>query len=148
MNIAIGWACTLNDIFVRFPYEKYKSLMTKYNTFIKRRSLIKNVFKECVYLVIKDIIDNNVTFKVPSNGYLKGEIHAESIRGEQFIDIKKKGGFKGVDFLESIFTGNFLYLYLSGKRDNFLARRKFRIIVNKDLRDLLAKHTNEGKQYA
>jgi hypothetical protein len=27
---AIGWACNLNDLFIRFPYEKYKSIIKKY----------------------------------------------------------------------------------------------------------------------
>jgi hypothetical protein len=36
-HYALGWACNLNDIFVRFPYEKYKNLMNKYKTKQLRR---------------------------------------------------------------------------------------------------------------
>jgi hypothetical protein len=36
-HLAIGWACNLNDIFVRFPYEKYKSLIEKFKTKQLRR---------------------------------------------------------------------------------------------------------------
>jgi hypothetical protein len=31
-HYALGWACNLSDIFVRFPYEKYKNLIKKYKT--------------------------------------------------------------------------------------------------------------------
>ena len=31
-HFAIGWACNLNDIFVRFPYEKCKSLVKNFKT--------------------------------------------------------------------------------------------------------------------
>jgi hypothetical protein len=34
-HMALGWACNLNDIFVRFPYEKCKSLIKEYRTKMK-----------------------------------------------------------------------------------------------------------------
>ena len=142
-----GWACNLNDIFVRFPYEKYKSLMTKWRTTQERKKIIKQVFRAGLHLVIQDIIDNNTTFKVPSIGYYKGQIHMEMYNGSQFEELRKKGKFKDIDFLESFFTGYQMYLYLSGKRDNFLSRRKYPIYLSKFYRDQITKNTNEGKNY-
>jgi len=40
-----------------------------------------------------------------------------------------------------------MYLYLNGKRDNFLYRRKFPIYMGRFYRDKLTKYTNEGKNY-
>jgi len=40
-----------------------------------------------------------------------------------------------------------MYLYIHGKRDNFLHRRKFPIYVNTFLRDKLTEYTNQGKVY-
>lgn len=144
---ALGWACNLNNLFIRFPYEKCKSLITKWKTKNERRSLIKRVFIESIHLVINDIIENNVTFKLPGLGYYGGEIHMESIRDSDFERARKNGKFKDIDFLETLFTGYQMYLYLHGKRDDFLHRRKFPIYFSKIYRDKLIKNTNLGKQY-
>jgi hypothetical protein len=66
----------------------------------------------------------------------------EAITGSEFKKVREKGKFQDVDFLESLFTGYQIYLYVSGKRDNFLHRRKFPIYVGKFLKDKLTKYTN------
>ena len=102
-NLAIGYACSLNDIFVRFPYEKCKSIKERFTH--KKLSLIKKVFRESVKIIVDDIIENNASFKLPSVGYRGGEIHMEGIRDSEFEKVRKYGKFKDVDFLESLFTG-------------------------------------------
>lgn len=144
-HLALGWACNLNDLFVRFPYEKCKSMLGLTKT--KKKQLVKKVFRQGVEEVLNDIIENNVTFNVPKLGYYKGEIHMEPIQGEEFIRLRENGKFKDVDFLESLFTGYQMYLFISGKRDNFLSRRKFPIYISKFLKDKITKYTNEGKRY-
>lgn len=146
-HFALGWACNLNDIFVRFPYEKCKSLMTKYKTKQLRRKKLKQVFREGVQQILNDVIENNVTFKIQGVGYQGGEIHMEAITGSEFERVRKNGKFEGVDFLESLFTGYQMYLYIHGKSDNLLHRKKYPIYVNKFLRNKLTKYTNEGKVY-
>ena len=146
-HFAIGWACNLNDIFVRFPYEKCKSLIKEYRTKMKQRQMVKKVFREGVQQILDDIIENNVTFKIQGVGYQGGEIHMEAITGSEFEKVRKNGKFKNVDFLESLFTGYQMYLYIHGKSDNLLHRKKYPIYVNKYLRDKLTKYTNEGKIY-
>ena len=146
-HFAIGWACNLNDIFVRFPYEKCKSLIKKYTRRIQQRQIVKQVFREGVQQILEDVIENNVTFKIQGVGYQGGEIHMEAITGSEFERVRKNGKFKKVDFLESLFTGYQMYLYIHGKSDNMLHRKKYPIYVNKHLRDKLTKYTNEGKIY-
>ena len=146
-HFAIGWACNLNDIFVRFPYEKCKSLIKNFKTKQLRRQKIKQVFREGVQQILDDVIENNVTFKIQGVGYQGGEIHMEAITGSQFEKLRENGKFKEVDFLESLFTGYQMYLYIHGKSDNFLHRKKYPIYVNRYLRNKLVKYTNEGKVY-
>ena len=146
-HFALGWACNLNDIFVRFPYEKCKSLIKSYKTKQLRRQKVKQVFREGTQQILNDIIENNITFKIQGVGYQGGEIHMEAIRGSDFEKLRKNGKFRNIDFLESLFTGYQMYLYIHGKSDNFLHRKKYPIYVNKVLRDKLAKYTNEGKTY-
>ena len=146
-HFALGWACNLNDIFVRFPYEKCKSLIKLYKTKVLKRQKVKQVFRTGVEIILNDIIENNSTFKVPSMGYYGGEIHFEPVTGSEFERLRAKGKFSGIDFLESLFTGYQLYLYIHGKRDNFLHRRKFPIYLNKYFKDKITENTNKGKQY-
>lgn len=141
----LGWACNLNDIFVRFPYEKCKSLIAK--TKALKRQKVKQVFRECINQILTDITINNDTFVSPKMKYYGGELHMEPIMGKEFMDLRKKGKFSQVDFLESNFTGYQMYLYIKGKRDNFLSRRKFPVYVSKFFRDNINKRTNAGKSY-
>ena len=146
-HFAIGWACNLNDIFVRFPYEKCKSLIKNFKTKQLKRQKVKQVFREGVQQILNDVIENNVTFKIQGVGCQGGEIHMEAITGSQFEKLRENGKFKEVDFLESLFTGYQMYLYIHGKSDNFLHRKKYPIYVNRYLRNKLVKYTNEGKVY-
>jgi len=65
-HYALGWACNLNDVFIRFPYEKCKNLISNYKTKQLQRKKVKQVFRTAVEVILNDIIENNVTFKVPS----------------------------------------------------------------------------------
>lgn len=146
-HFALGWACNLNDLFVRFPYEKCKNLIKIYKTKQQQRRKIKQVFRTGVEIILNDIIENNGTFTLPKLGYYGGEIHFEAIKGQEFRDLRAKGKFSGIDFLETLFTGYQLYLYLNGKRDNFLARRKYPIYISKFYKQKLENLVNQGKTY-
>lgn len=146
-HFALGWACNLNDIFVRFPYEKCNNLLRKYRTKALMRKKVKQVFRTGVEIILNDIIENNNTFKLPSLGYQGGEIHFEPVKGEEFKELRAKGKFSGIDFLETLFTGYQLYLYIHGKRDNFLHRRKIPIYMSRYYRNKLENLVNSGKTY-
>lgn len=146
-HFALGWACNLNDLFIRFPYKKCKNLIKLYKTKQQRRQKIKQVFRTGAEIIINDIIENNSTFILPKLGYYGGEIHFEAIKGQEFKDLRAKGKFSGIDFLETLFTGYQLYLYLNGKRDNFLARRKYPIYISKFYKQKLETLVNQGKSY-
>lgn len=146
-HYAIGWACNLSDIFVRFPYEKCKSLIINYRTKQAQKKKVKQVFRTGISVILNDIIENNNTFKTPSLGYYKGELHFEPVKGEEFKRLRSLGKFSGIDFLETLFTGYQLYLYISGKRDNFLARTKYPVYISKFLKEKLENLANQGKTY-
>lgn len=146
-HFALGWACNLNDIFVRFPYEKCKLLIDRYKTKQLRKQKVKQVFRTGVEVILNDIIENNATFQLPSMGYYGGEIHFEPVTGSEFKRLRAKGKFSGIDFLETLFTGYQLYLFLHGKRDNFLARRKYPIYISKNYKEKMESLANQGKTY-
>lgn len=146
-HFALGWACNLNDIFVRFPYEKCKNLMNKYKTKQLRRQKIKQVFRDGVEIILNDIIENNVSFQVPAFKYNGGEIHYEPIKDSEFKRLREKGKFSGIDFLETLFTGYQLYLYIHGKADNFLAKKKVPIYISNHYKHKMENLANNGKTY-
>lgn len=146
-NYALGWACNLNDLFVRFPYEKCKNLIKKYKTKHLQRQKIKQVFRTGVEIILNDIIENNASFQIPSLKYHGGEIHYEPIKGSEFKRLREKGKFDRIDFLETLFTGYQLYLYLHGKNDNFLARRKIPIYISSHYKRKMEDLVNKGKTY-
>lgn len=146
-NWLSGWACNLNDLFVRFPYSTCKYISKKWKKREEQLKIIKQVFRECVDLVINDIIDNNVTFKIQGISYQGGEIHMESIQYEDFETCLKRGKFRDIDFWQTNFTGYQMFLYIHGKSDNFLHRRKFPVYFNRKYREKLSKYVNEGKGY-
>lgn len=147
MNLAIGWACNLNDILVRFPYEKIKTLQ-KFKTKIKKLQKLKQIIRYSIDLILTDIVGNNVTFKLPTVSRVKAEIHLEVVRDSEFRRQYKNGKFKGVDYLESLFTAYQLYLYVGNtKHEKFTYRKKYPIYIGKKHRDALYKHINEGRTY-
>lgn len=145
MNYATGYAASLNDLIVQFPYDKCQSLK-KLNKKDKI-SKVKKIFKESIKLIVQDIIDNNNTFILPSQGNKQAELHIESFRDSDFEQARKFGKFKDVDFLESLFTGNQLYLYFKSKRDKYLHHFKKPVYINKYYKDQITKNTNQRKQY-
>lgn len=147
IHFALGWACNLNDIFVRFPYNKCLAIIRRYRNRKQQREKVKQIFRTGVEIIMNDIIENNTTFKVPSFGYYGGEIHFEPVKGSEFERQRANGKFSGIDFLETLFTGYQLYLYIHGKRDNFLARRKFPIYLDNKHRKRMEALANEGKTY-
>ena len=147
-HLAIGYACSLNDILVRFPYNKCTKAIRNIKETFKRRALVKKVFREGIKLILQDIIDNNATFKLPATAYRKAEIHFEAITGSDFETARINGKFKEIDFLESLFTGFQLYLFVSNtKTEKFLGSKKYPIYVGGNYKKQIVDNTNKGKVY-
>lgn len=91
-----------------------------------------------------DIIENNVTFVLPLKYGNYAEIYMKQFSDEEFKKLYKYGKFKNIDYVLSQFTGNELvYKYSTRTVDT----KEKPIYVNKELKKLIEKHTNEAKQY-
>lgn len=145
MNYAVGAGFNLDDIFYNFDESKLKGNIRKMKNDANNRHknvIEKRVFREMLKTILNDIIDNNVTFELPTNGR-KSSIYVKRIQGKEFINARKNGKWTDIDFLESNFSGN--QLTFSMQTANTIIEKP--IYVNKELRDKLVKYTNEGKQY-
>lgn len=146
MNYATGCAFSLDEMFENFPYKKLKTNCKKCEEIIgdpHRDKLVKKIFREAVKLVLNDIVDNNATFELPLKGNKKCDIHMQRVRGDKFKNLRKKGKWKDVDYLKSMFTGYQLGLFMYGNR----TPRVKNIYVNKELKDKITENTNKGMQY-
>lgn len=145
MNYAVGCAFSLDDLFLNFKTDKLAISSEDcqlYNNDPHKKVLAKKVFRECIKLVLDDIIENNTTFELPTNGR-RAEIHVTSIKGDQFKQARNRGKFKDVNILDSWFTGNQITLdiYTKGRI------RTQPIYTNKKIKNKLTEYTNKGKQY-
>lgn len=96
----------------------------------------------CMYLILKDIIENNVTFMFPTEP-MESCIQVKSFSGEQFQNMYSKGKFAGIDFLSSNFTGYQLY-YRYKTKAGFKEKP---IYISKNLKDKFYENINNGKVY-
>lgn len=143
---ATGSAFSLADIFINFPYKKLKMGVNdcqRINGDRHRNLLVQKIFKDHMKMVMNDVIDNNVTFVLPT-GSRRCEIRMRTIKDNDFKNLKRSGKWKGVDFLKSWFTGNQLSLFMmSPKRPD----RVKNIYVNSEMTRRIDEYTNEGKTY-
>lgn len=143
---AIGAAFNLSEIFINFPTKKLKITCDQCYKLIgdaHREKLAARIFKESFKLVINDVIENNITFQLPT-GSRKCDIHMQTIDKEDFKNLRRAGKFRNIDFLKSLFTGNQLGLFMySPKRPPRIKN----IYVNKELKDKIDNNTNSGKTY-
>lgn len=147
MNYATGYAFNTDELFENFPYDKLLVTCSDCNIVngdYHKDKLVKRVFKDALKLILTDIIDNNVTFQLPTASR-RAEIHVNNFEGKAFQEGRKHGKWKDVDFLASNFTGNQLVLELFGKKDNIKRRKP--IYVDRRLRDRLTENTNNGIKY-
>lgn len=147
MNYATGYAFNTDEIFENFPYEKLLVTCDDCNIVngdYHKDRLVKRVFKDALYLILNDIIDNNVTFQLPTGG-IRSEIHVNNYEGEDFIKARQRGKWSDVDFIESSFTGNQLVLDMYGKKNGI--RRRKPIYVDRRLKNKITENTNNGKRY-
>lgn len=145
-NYSLGCAFNLNDIVYNFNYSRLKTTCKQCKQAINdnhRDLLVKRVFKECVKIIINDIIDNNITFHLPVQGAIKCDIHMRRYQDKIFKDLRRGGKWKGVDIFKSMFSGYEICMFLYGKR----TPRIKSIYLNKELREKITENTNNGFQY-
>ena len=144
---AMGHCFTGKDLFDNFPVEKLK--MTKeqcVNTYSdgSKRDLAASIFMRSVEMVVDDIIDNNVDFKLPGIGRTQAYLRMKRTSGNEFKKAFKNGKWNDVDFLTSNFSGYQMVLDMESKKRT--SRQKDIYLSPKD-RDRITENTNLGKQY-
>ena len=138
MSYAVGCAFSLDEMMMNFKKQKLKSIKKQ------NKALVKRIAKDAIKLVLNDIIENNVTFQLPT-GSRKSDIHMTRISGDDFVTATQNGKFQDVDYLASNFSGYQLTLNMYDK-DGRPTRSK-PIYLNKEFKNRITEYTNQGKQY-
>lgn len=141
-----GYCFNVTDIFSTFNKKQLKIrkdvCQNKYGC-NKRQRLCGMVFIYCWYLILLDIIENNITFVLPLFNNKTATVFAKPITGEKFKTARRNGAFADIDILNSNFTG--YQLVLSWKSGDTIREKP--IYISKRFKDVFYKKINEGKQY-
>ena len=109
------------------------------------RELCSQIFTYVFYLIVLDIIENNVTFALPmhKHGNRKSNISVKCIDGEGFRKMYQMGAFQGIDFLASNFKGyRLMFQY-----DSNTGIREKSIYINDKMKKIFYDNINKGKVY-
>lgn len=143
---AQGYCFTVRDLFLTWNYKKLGIPAKVYKDEYKCECVpefLGKIFLYFMYLVLLDIIENNVTFVLPLTGNRHAMIHVKVFDGDEFERLYRRGKFMGIDFLSSLFKGYqlfFAYNYRGGEREK-------PIYINNKLKELFYSHINAGKVY-
>lgn len=108
-----------------------------------KKEMIASILMYCLYLIILDIIKNNITFVLPLFGDQEACFYVKSFNGDTFKTMYNGGCFSGIDFLNSNFKGYqiyFQYTYKGGVREK-------PIYISNNLKSMFYENINQGKQY-
>lgn len=135
-NYTTGYAINTYEMFTKFPNSYIKK---NYN--IDKHKYAASIWTYCFKLVLEDIVENSITFMLPTKQEAVLEMHR--ICGDDFIKARQNGAFQDIDFLKSNFSANQLQFRYRSKNNSHVKP----IHVHAKLKDKITKYTNNGKQY-
>lgn len=145
MNYKTGYCFTAIELFENFNLSKIKTKRKFWegechsNT---KSELAGKILVYCFYLIVLDIIENNITFVLPT--FNKDcFIYVKQFSDVHFRRMYNAGKFKEIDYVLSNFKGYQLY-YRYETTNGF---REKPIYINSKLKNKLTEHVNNGKQY-
>lgn len=109
----------------------------------KKQIFCASVLIYTFYLILLDIIENNITFVLPLFNNKTASIYVRPIVNDELKRARKNGAFADIDLLSSNFTG----YQLTYSWETKSGYRYKPIYINKRFKDVFLKHINEGKQY-
>ena len=145
MNYATGYAMNIDELFISFPTKKMKMTSKACEELIGNRHkeiIAKKIFKSALNMVLEDIIENNVTFILPTRSR-RAELKMKRFERDEFSKARRNGKWAKVDFLASNFCAYQMVFHFQSKG---VMREKL-IYLDPEHRDRILEHTNQGKQY-
>lgn len=145
MNYATGYAMNIDELFLSFPTSKMTLTAKACEELIGNRHkevIAKKIFKSAIDMVLEDIIENNVTFILPTKSK-RAELYMRRFNREEFSKARRNGKWGKVDFL----TSNFCAYQIVFKFQSQGVMREKLVYLDSKHRDRIINYTNQGKQY-
>ena len=136
-HYATSYALKADELYIGFPSKKYISFADEW----AQQELIhlySKILRYFFYLVILDIIENQITFKFPPG--TRAWLEMFPYTGDAFAKARQNGAFSDVDFLASNFTGYQLKLRFNNRYGKWIKP----IHVSKKYKDRITELTNKG----
>lgn len=146
-SYALGHAFSARDLFTNFNVDKLKMTPEQCKAVYSdgsKRDFSTSIFLYSVRLVLNDIIDNGIQFKLPGIGRTQSYLEMHRTEGEEFKKAFKNGKWRDVDFITSNFSGYQLQFRIAGTKR---AERIKPVYVDPNLKNKITEYTNQGKQY-
>lgn len=107
MNYATGCALNGNELMESLDIKRIKTHWTKCKEISGRpskTSFAVTIFAKALQLAMEDVIDNSVTFELPK-GTNNANIYIKEYSGDDFMNGRKGGKWKDIDYLATNFCG-------------------------------------------
>lgn len=146
MHYSSNHCFTAYDFFETFDKKQLKIkrvvVQDKYGV-NKKQWLCASVLVYCFYLIILDIIENNVTFVLPLFRGKNAMIHVIPVTGNDLKEAVHRGAFSDIDLISTNFTA-----YKIAYTWNFNGTPKEKTVyLHRKYKELFIDHINKGKQY-
>ena len=138
---------TAKDLYSTFNLKQLKIKRTVVQDIYgvnRKQHFCAKVFVYCCYLIVLDIIKNNVTFVLPLFNSKYASIYIKPIQGDEFKIARQRGAFKDVDFLMSNFTA---YQFTFSWKTKYNGYRYKPIYISHKYKELLLEQVNKGRRY-
>lgn len=144
MKYKTGYCFTAPELFPNLKNREIKVPKEYYRVKVRScKFLYGQVLTYAFYLIIKDMIENNVTFLFPLFGNKEASLYIKSVDGEEFKYAYQRGCFAGIDWLQSNFTGYQIYMeWINGTYGN-----EKPIYISHNVKDIFYEKINSGKKY-
>lgn len=146
MRYKTGYCFTAKELFETMN-KKELNITTKMYKEYKSDTLLEfcaQVISYFFYLVVLDIIENNVTFVFSLNSRERSaQLSVKCFADEVFRKQYSMGRFDGIDFLQSNFKGYQLYMFYKKGTD----WREKPCFINKKIKDVFYEKINNGMTY-
>lgn len=147
MRYAVGAAFSVGDIYKWMPLNKLHMTCIDSKNYIgdiHRNKVGVSLFCECFKMIVEDVLNNDVRFKLPLAGNREAYIQVRRYTDEDFKQGRRNGKWQEIDFLASNFTGYTLTLKMCSR---IYTERYKEIYIDGENRKILIDNTNAGKQY-
>lgn len=139
-RFALGYCLSRKHLFDEFNLKLVHNIENK-------RVVIYNIFVKFIDLMLKDVIRNNVAFRLPVKSEYDYKIFVKVVETEDFKYARQRGALKGIDYLVTNFKGYDLVFdkYKSGL--DVVSNRSIHLYTTRKLKQELLDNINSGMIY-